>query len=348
MTTSPKRIAVINVGGIGDNLLFYPVVRAIKQQWLTAHVSFLLEGRSRAAESVMPDVDKVIPIQVQGRAKWALFLDLLKHLRAGQYDAVVSCGSSPFIAVLLWLSGIQHRIGFKANVLAPWCLTQPALLDKTGYAASMYYALADALFADCGVTPLEPEPSLPGSIQPSEADGAVVKSRLAELGLPQAEKLLILIHPGVSKVSIEKGLIKRWHPSRWAELMVQLSDKTTVLLIGGPDDMGEIEAIRQALPANTSNIIVGDGLTRSLAELAALLSQVSGFVCADSAPMHVAVGVDKPLVALFGEMEPTRLLPDSKRFCWLREAPKTQREHAGYLEIAVTDVAQTVTETFGL
>ena len=78
-----KRIAVINVGGIGDNLLFYPVVRAIKQYVPDAQVSFILESRSEGAAGLMPDVDEVIPIDVQGQPRVALFWDLLAQLRRG-------------------------------------------------------------------------------------------------------------------------------------------------------------------------------------------------------------------------------------------------------------------------
>lgn len=355
-SASLKRIAFINVGGIGDNLLFYPVVQAIKQQCPQITADFILEGRSQAAMSLMPDVDCCIPVQVQGKPKWALFFRLLSILRTGQYDAVISCGSSPFIAFLLRLSGIPNRIGFDnggALGLGRYCLTSPASLDTTGYAAKMYYALAQAFFKGMGISPLNPPLSLPKSIVPSDEQVAILQERLASIGIEsstqsaqstqskknmQCGKPLILVHPGVSRVSIEKGLVKRWHPSRWSVLIQKMSETGKVLLIGGPDDVGEIAAIRQQLPENNANIVVGDGLTRSLDDLAALLTQVDCFVCADSAPMHVAVGVNTPLVALFGEMDPARLLPDEHQFAWFREESGVVRQHQGYLEIAVDDV----------
>jgi ADP-heptose:LPS heptosyltransferase len=346
-----KRIAVINVGGIGDNLLFYPVVRAVKQYYPESNVSFILEARSQGAASLMPDVDTVIPIDVQGVSKPTLFWNLLTELRKGQYDGVVSCGSSPFISVLLALSGISCRVGFDSGRLSTLCLTQPAHLLKESYAADMYYELAEAFAFANNLHELPTPLSLPQSITPTDAQKIAMKARLEqrfqEHDLTVGERPLILVHPGVSRVSIEKGLVKRWHPSRWAELMLKLSKTNTVMLIGGPDDVDELTAIEGELPQTHPHILDGIGLTRSLAELADLLTQVDCFVCADSAPMHVAVGVNTPLVAFFGEMEPKRLLPDEPKFRWIREAKPANREHAGYLEIPVEDMLAQVNQLLG-
>lgn len=341
-----SRIAVINVGGIGDNLLFYPVVRAIKQYYPKSTLSFILESRSQGAASLMPDVDVVIPLQVQEQSKPVLFWNLLTQLRAGRYDAVISCGSSPFIAVLLALSGIRCRIGFDSGRLSTCCLTQSAILLKEAYAGEMYYELANAFAFANHLPELSPPLSLPQSITPSVSQRSVMhkrlKDRLNQHDIRIEDRPLVLVHPGVSQVSITKGLVKRWHPSRWAELMMTLSEKNTVMLIGGPDDVEELSdiwsAIQKASPAGHPHILEGTGLTNSLVDLANLLVHVTCFVCADSAPMHVAVGTNTPLVAFFGEMEPFRLLPLDKRFRWTREAKPVVREHAGYLEIPVSDM----------
>ncbi len=56
------------------------------------------------------------------------------------------------------------------------------------------------------------------------------------------------------------------------------------------------------------------GQTKSLADLAALIELCDLMVCVDSAPMHVAIGLRKPLVALFGPFNPALLVPNDPRF----------------------------------
>lgn len=93
------------------------------------------------------------------------------------------------------------------------------------------------------------------------------------------------------------------------------SDTIKVVLAGGPDDkdaIAEILANKGSLP-----IISTLGETKSLADLAALIHLADAIVCVDSAPMHVAVGLRKPVVALFGPTNPNLLIPLVKPFEFL-------------------------------
>ena len=97
---SLQKIAFINFGGIGDEILFAPVIAEVKQYLPQAHTTLFLEDRSSAVKDLL-NVDQVIALDVQGQSRLRLFFQLWKTLRGQCFDAVISSGSSPFIPILL-------------------------------------------------------------------------------------------------------------------------------------------------------------------------------------------------------------------------------------------------------
>jgi ADP-heptose:LPS heptosyltransferase len=102
------------------------------------------------------------------------------------------------------------------------------------------------------------------------------------------------------------------------------SDTIRIVLAGGPDDR---EAIQELLANKGSLPIISTfGETKSLADLAALIHLADAIVCVDSAPMHVAVGLRKPVVALFGPTNPNLLIPLAKPFTHLWDERDGKRQ----------------------
>ena len=128
--TQVNRIALINFGGIGDELLFSPVLVAIKLLFPEAETTLFLEKRSQAVTPLLPGVDRFETLTIQGKNKVLAAGELLSYLQARRFDLVLSSGSNPLIAPLLWLSGIPLRFGFDSDRLSKGFLTQAAPLVK--------------------------------------------------------------------------------------------------------------------------------------------------------------------------------------------------------------------------
>jgi ADP-heptose:LPS heptosyltransferase len=314
-----KRLLAINFGGIGDEILFLPTLASIKKYFPSWHVSLLLEPRSASVAQVTNLVDEVITFDIKKRPLMASdLLDMLSLMRNGNFDVVISSGASPAVAVLLFLSGIPRRIGYNANFLAPFLLTNPAPLNKNQYAASMYHDLVKGL--GINVSAGNPEICLTSDSRDK------VKKLTASLS---KTKKRVVIHPGTSQLAIIKGIFKTWPAKDWAKLIELLlqEKEIEVILSGGPDDQKPVESILSALKTrsiteDTNNFVSAYGKTKSLAELGALIESSDLLVCVDSAPMHVAVGLNKPVVALFAVTDPKRLLPEDKHFVALMSQEK--------------------------
>jgi ADP-heptose:LPS heptosyltransferase len=254
-------------------------------------------------------------------------------LRAGDYDMILSSGGSMQVCVLLFFSGVRTLIGYDSGKLARRLLTVPVPLNKNQYAADMYHDLAAGL---CRYLNHE-QPLTAGCIPKVDVPAENVDRMTEWLNnggtTSGAKKKRVVLHPGMSRIALEKGIIKTWEPSSWAQLIKLLAQgkppkpgakpgngadqELEVILAGGPDDAETIEQIL-AQAGTVSALRNCFGVTKSLADLAALIQLADAIVCVDSAPMHIAVGLDKPTVALFGPTDESKLMPKRPHFIALR------------------------------
>jgi ADP-heptose:LPS heptosyltransferase len=208
----------INFGGIGDEILFLPTLESIRRIYPDAHLTLLLEPRSKSFQQVTDKLDQVIEFDIKKKPLrpsdlWAV----LQLIRAGKFDMVISSGSSPPVAALLFLSGIKTRIGYGSNPLAKLLLTTPVPLDRNQYAAAMYQDLATGIGAP--KTPaLECLPSAilkPDSLVRMTDFLARITATAHDGNGHAHNPRKIIIHPGTSRLAVEKGIIKTWSTENW-------------------------------------------------------------------------------------------------------------------------------------
>ncbi len=346
-----RKIALLNFGGIGDEILFSPVIREIRQAFPDAHLTLFLEDRSSAIRDLLPDVNEFVEVDVQGRSRVRLFWKISRLLRKKYFDAVISAGSSPFIPVMLWSSGVPIRVGFQTGPSSQVFLTREAPLNRTVYAADMYFTLATTFLSFMlNETYTPPSHVYPQLQAPPEADQAWAKTLIP--AAPKDRKNL-LIHPGVSQISIKKNILKGWPPQHWAGLIQHLAVTDQVYLVGGPDDADVIQDITRQLPNDLTHFTNLYGKTRNLRQLAALIQRGDALISVDSAPMHLAVGYKTPVISMFGPTDEKKLLPQAPQFhavtqadlscrpC-LWEVRQTSCENPVCLDVSVAAMADAV------
>lgn len=282
-----NKILAINFGGIGDEIFFLPALISLKKEFPEAKITLALEPRSKSVKDLTDVIDDLFLIDVKGKNKYFELLKLVFKARAGGFDMVVSSGGNKLISLLLWMTGIKTRYGYDTGALSEKLLTKAVPLNKNQYACDMYHDL---------VTPITD-----------------YKTFLPEINVEPQEKIKnsVLIHPGVSKMSINKGMIKTIPAKTWAEVIDILIDKgKQVILAGGPDDAECIETIRSSV--KNKNFEDYYGRTKSLKDLAELIAKAEKFICSDSAPLHVAVALKTRTYAIFGPTDDKKLIPQSE------------------------------------
>lgn len=289
MVENIKKILAINFGGIGDEILFLPTIISLKKAYPDAKITLALEPRSKGIRDLTDTIDELFLIDVKTKNKYLELLKLIFLARKGKFNMVVSSGGNKFISILLFLTGIKYRYGYNTGKLSEILLTKAVGLNKNQYACAMYHDLT---------TPI-----------------TEIKTSLPQINLESIDKEpnTILIHPGVSKLSVSMGMIKTISAEKWAEVIdLLLENDKKVILTGGPDDKDCVVAIMAHLKhIDNPNFTDYYGKTKNLIELAKLIDSAEKFVCSDSAPLHIAVAVQTKTYVVFGPTDYKKLIPES-------------------------------------
>ena len=281
-----KRILCINFGGIGDEIFFLPTLISLKKEFPDSHITLALEPRSKGIKDLTNTIDNLILIDIKKKNRYIQMLKLLFEARKGDYDIVISSGGNKLISLLLYLTGIKTRCGYYSGKLSKKLLTHAVTLNKNQYACNMYHDLIRDLTSH--------------------------NTELPQINIEKRETInnSVLIHPGVSKMSIQKKCIKTISAQTWAQTIdLLVANGKKVILTGGPDDEECIKTILENV--RTHNFENFYGTTKNLKELAELISSCEIFLCSDSAPLHIAVALGIKTFAIFGPTNDKTLIPQN-------------------------------------
>lgn len=299
------RIVALVPGGIGDQILFFPTLDDLKRYYPNAQVDVVVEPRSKAAYRVSKSVNEVLAFDYKDRNSMADWGNLVGSIRDREYDIAIALGQSPLVGLLLWLTGIPTRIGYRSK--GSVFLTNPVPLRTEQYAASMYHDLLQGL----GIN--SPCPELAINVPKPDIDWATVEQQ--RLGIKETG--YILIHGGSSKLAQTKGLDKIYPVRNWRQIIQDIQQKQPempVVVIQGPEDEEFVRSLKESTP----DIKVSS--PDDIGKLAAMIAGANLMLCTDSAPMHLSVAVQTYTIALFGPTDPAKLLPRSDKFLAIKSS----------------------------
>jgi len=288
--TSPEKVLLIQLRQIGDVVVTTPAVRALREAWPGAHLTYLTEAPSHQVFADSPRVDRVL-VRPR-RAGLMAQLRFIAQLRRERFDVVIDFFSNPSSAQLSWLSGAPRRIGFALRGRR-WAYT-----DRVPPLVGPHYAAASraALLAPLGIRPqsLLPEVFLTDALR------AAAREQLAALGVKPGD-LLVALCP------ISRRQFRVWPAKHFARLADVLIERygAKVLLFWGPGEEPFVNAVRAAMIHNA----LPDYPVPTLRGMAALLEQCHLYVGNDNGTRHHAIAVGTPSVTVFGQSHPEHWTP---------------------------------------
>ena len=288
------RILALVPGGIGDQVLFFPTLEDLKQEYPQATIDVIVEPRSKGAYRVCPDVSGVVTFDYKGRNGLADYLNLLGIIRDREYDLALALGQRWTVGLLLWLNGIPVRVGYKTN--SDWFLSHTVPLKTEQYAAHMYHDLLGGL----GIQ--SPCPPLKITLPKEDIDWAEAEQK--RLGIKDSG--YIAIHGGSSKLAQSKGIDKMYPVTKWQQIIKDMRQKQPdlpIVVLQGPEDEEWVAKLKTVYP-DLKGIMPLD-----IGKLAAVIAGANLMLCTDSAPMHLSVAVGTYTIALFGPTSVEKLLP---------------------------------------
>jgi len=296
-----KRILIIKPSSFGDVIHALPVLNGLRNRYPTAHISWmvshscagLLEGHHALDEVIRFDrkrygrIGRNFGITVE-------FIRFIKSLRARKFNLVVDLQGLFRSGFLSYACGADVRMGFATSREFEWVFYTHRVAPPRGdmHAVDRNYLFGRRLgFAD-----------VPISFDLPVGDDARVRAIriLQESGIKSGEEYA-LIGPGT------RWETKIWPAEYFGEVAGGIKSRhgLHVVLVGMQNESAIAEAVAELAGVDVINLA---GKTK-LPELIALVEGARVVVMHDSGPMHLAMALGKPMVALYGPTNPQRTGP---------------------------------------
>lgn len=288
--SGPSKILLIRPSALGDVCRSVPLAVSLKRAFPTAALHWLVNEHFADAVRAHPCVDLVVrfPRKALGSSSAAgrlmpALMWMNTNLRAPRYDLVVDAQGLARSGLFSFWTRAPRRIGFADARELGW-------LGYTERHRTDAMHTVDRMLDLLRAADVNPVPDLRLTAPPEDRaslnDDPVLGTARYAILAPTSR------WPG-----------KLWPAERFAALARALLDRgyERIVIVGARDERDQILPILE-LASREDRVIDKVGST-SVGGLMALIERSALVVANDSAALHIAVGFDRPLIALFG---PTR------------------------------------------
>lgn len=287
-----KKILVSNRAGIGDVILTIPVLRALKEQFPTSKLTFMISPNCLEIVKDLDCIDEIITYDKKQDSTWSVIK------RIWQYDIALCLDFKYRTAVMAFFAGIPIRAGLKHKRK----LFMTHAVDKNDQWENTY------------------EPCNYANVI-KESTGIELTGDLSELHLPPVATADVeYVDQLLSKHGIRKDMplitiapFTSWLPKNWPldyyrklidSLIAQYPHQ--IVLVGTPYDEEKLGPLSSS--SRVTNIM-GD---TSLLQMAEIIDRSQLFIGGCSAPLHVAAAKHTPFVTFYGATSQQRWAPRTK------------------------------------
>jgi lipopolysaccharide heptosyltransferase II len=289
------KILLVRLRLIGDVVFTTPIIRALRQHFPDAHLSYVVEPQAAAVLRGNPHLDELIVVPRRRGVQRVLDdVSTGRQLRAARFDVAIDLHGGPRGAWLTWMSGAAMRIGYTIAGRS-WMYTH--VVPRAADLAPRHSVLNQCdLLAPLGVPECDPARE-PLEMADDPALSARVAERLRHAGIGENAPIAV-IHVSAGNP------FRRWPAESFAALaaaLVRRDPTRRVILVSGPSDHAAAEAIAGEARAQAG--VAGPAITAGdydLAELRALVARAAVYIGGDSGPLHVAATTRTPIVELLG------------------------------------------------
>jgi len=329
-------ILFVRLSYIGDILHATPAARWIKEQYPDAKLHWIVTPSMVELLDGNPYVDEIIPWErdeYEAHSKklhiptmWRMWWELKAKLEPYKFDVAVDVQGRLITGLVLLASGAPIRLGLGGTKELNWLFTNYKSKPSTDHVIKRYVEVAQLLKeavakqADLD-TPLKTADNL---LEPETLNNVSAKKMYhMDFHVPSklhtwAEELWETIdnHNSLNRGEVEKplrvGLVlgtswatKEWPQEKWYSLIKSLQYRANFVCLGGPKESTQYKPLMDSLAAEGIDQIMLNMLGKTtLQEVGALIESCDVVVTADTGSLHIALALNKPVVALFGPTDP--------------------------------------------
>ncbi len=304
ITGDIRNILLIQLGDIGDVVLTFPCIRALREHFPQANIIVAVREKAKELIEDCPWASAVICINKDKRRffpETAYQRSFFSHVRKFHFDLAIDMRRGTRGAILAFLSGARQRVGFyayKKDLWRNWLFSHLALPErKPGQHMAEYYL---SLLGDYNLRTENIWPEFDISYEKQQKAVALFRKENIPL-----DRHVIALHP----FSLWK--YKEWGITKYSQLInwIGSEHKLPVIITGSHDERGRAAKIVKMCGDNVFNLA---GKT-SLGILGPVMKLCGLFIGVDSVGIHIAAAVGTPTVSIFGPGLSTSWAPRGKQ-----------------------------------
>ena len=303
--TIPQKILVVQPNWVGDAVMATPALRALRELYPDAQISYLMRRYVKPIYAGMPWADQLITYRTgRTRAKAGKgTFDLAARLRSGHFDMAILLPNSFRTALICKMAAIDRVVGYdregRSFLLTDRLLVAkekgkfvPTPLIKT-YLGMAHYLGSGARDLSLKLFITDSERRLARQVLNRCGLDAEIDRPGGGGGRP-----LILLNPGA-----QYGAAKCWLPEHFARLGDRLTEElgAQVLLSSAPKERRIVETVLQQMKHPAIDLAI-HGLT--LGALKEIVRRCDLMITNDTGPRHIAAALNVPVVTIFGPTHP--------------------------------------------
>ncbi|WP_457622934.1 glycosyltransferase family 9 protein [Persephonella sp.] len=272
------KIVVWQTAFLGDLILTTPLIKTLKKNLTDSEIHIITKPFGKDVFKNNPFIDKVIIFDKKSMSTFSL----IKKLRGEGYNLALSPHRSHRAAYSLYLSKIKKRIGF----------------DRAGF-SFLYTDLVEHRFD--GIHEIDRNLKL---LEKIENYSSFKLFREPEIFLSEDEDLYYEKYKLDRKGYIAVAPGSKWETKRWTvEGFIKvieklLLEKNPVVIVGSNEEKDTSKQIIEGL--NVKGEVYDLTGKTSLRELFSVIKNSKLLISNDSAPVHIAVAFNTPVVDIYG------------------------------------------------
>jgi heptosyltransferase I len=280
-----QRFVVVRLGSLGDIVHTFPAVAGLRESFPAAEIVWLTHPRWVDLVASSGLATEIWPVDSRDLSS---VRKIVSQLRSRRWDSAIDYQGLWKSAFLPFLSRIPRRIGFSSSTIREFgvpILYTDRVACKTTHIADQNGELSLRAGAR--------QPVAHVTLHVSEQDAAQVRADLSKEGLSK----YVVLSPGGGWRS------KCWPTARFGALCQEIRKGMGMSCVVnyGPGEESLVAEVQAA--SGNAKPIPYDG---ELGTLTALLRDAQCIVGGDTGPLHLAIALGTPAVALFGPTDPRR------------------------------------------
>jgi heptosyltransferase-2 len=300
-----QKILVVQPSWVGDAVMATPTLRAVRELYPDAHISYLVRRYVKPLYAGMPWVNQIISYRTgktKSKTGKGLF-DIAARLRGGKFDLAILLPNSFKSALICKMANIPRIVGYDRDGRS-FLLTDRLLpiKEKGKYIPSPIIHAYMGLARYLGTTTRD----LRMELFVTDSDRREANQVFTKAGLePQLDRPaiagrppLVLVNPGA-----QYGAAKLWKAEYFAELADRFVQDlgATVLMSSAPRERSIVDSIRKQMKHDSVDLATA-GIT--LGSLKEIVRRCDLMVTNDTGPRHIAAAMNVPVVTIFGPTHP--------------------------------------------